>query len=299
MSLLVVGSIALDTIETPYGRIEEALGGSATYFSLAASLLTDVRLVGVVGEDFPAEHVAMLEGRRINTAGLQVKEGRTFRWTGAYKGDMSEAETLDVELNVFASFDPRIPHEYADTKYVFLANGSPGMQQAVRDQLESAELVVCDTMNYWIESAGDELRSLFRAVDGVMLNDREARMFTGRDLLIDAGRHILDMGPRFVVIKKGEHGAMLVSVDGCASLPAYPTSEVKDPTGAGDAFAGGFMGAVTLSGECSLDGLKRAMAYGTVAASVTVEGLGTSAIGEAAGELLEARLADYRDMLRV
>ncbi len=241
MSLLVVGSVALDTIETPFGRVEDALGGSATYFSLAASLLTGVRLVGVVGEDFPPRHLELLRSNNIDTAGLEVTSGKTFRWTGAYRGDMSQAETLALELNVLASFNPAIPDSYVDSRFVFLANGSPSMQLAIRSQLPDADLVVCDTMNFYIDTERDGLMEVLSAVDGIVLNDQEARMLTDRDALVSAGRDILEMGPRFAVIKKGEHGALLVAGDRVLAMPAYPTSEVVDPTGAGDSFAGGFM----------------------------------------------------------
>ncbi|MHC4712249.1 MAG: PfkB family carbohydrate kinase [Planctomycetota bacterium] len=297
MSLVVVGSIALDTITTPHGSVENALGGSATYFSLAASLLTEVRLVGVVGEDFPPQSREILERRGIDTRGLQTVAGKTFRWTGAYHGDMNEANTLAVELNVFEEFNPRIPPEYADTGYVFLANASPSVQRAVREQLHRADLVVCDTMNYYIERALGELKSLIAIVDGLLLNDQEARMLTGTDALVEAGHMILDMGPRFVVIKKGEHGALLCSRNACVAIPAYPTREVKDPTGAGDSFAGAFMGRLATDGDLSLAGLKRAIAYGTAAASLTVEGFGTSRIeGATLGEL-DARFEELREML--
>lgn len=296
MSVLVVGSIALDTIETPFGSVDDALGGSASYFSLAASLFTDVRLVGVVGADFPAEHVSMLEAHKIDTAGLQYLDGRTFRWTGAYQGAMNEAETLAVELNVFAEFDPRVPEVFLDSEAVFLANGLPSVQRAVREQLPGAALVVADTMNYYIENTPDELRELLGIVDGVVLNDGEARMLTGRDVLVDAGAEILDFGCAFVIIKKGEHGSLLCSRDGCIALPAFPTGEVKDPTGAGDSFAGGFMGALA---GCSvtLDSLKRAIACGTVVASLTVEGFGVSRIASATREEVDERLGDFREML--
>ncbi|MCD6405648.1 MAG: sugar kinase [Planctomycetes bacterium] len=297
MSLLVVGSIALDTIETPFGRIEDALGGSATYFGLAASLLTPVRLVGVVGNDFPPQHVEMLKRRRIDTTGLVVAEGGTFPWKGRYEGDMSAAETLEVALNVFGTFDPRIPPEYEDTRYVFLANGSPRVQRAVRSQLPQADFVVCDTMNYWIDNAPDELKALFGEVDGVVLNDAEARMLTGRDVLMDAAAEILDMGPGLVIIKKGEHGAMLCGDGQVVALPAYPTSDVKDPTGAGDSFAGGFMGRIAATGDRSAAGLKSALGYATVVASIAVEGLGTKALAAATPEDIDKRLDGFREML--
>jgi len=297
LSLLVVGSIAFDSIKTPYGSVEDALGGSATYFSLAASLLSDVRLVGVVGEDFPGEYLRMFEAHGVDTRGLQVIAGKTFRWTGAYEGDMNEAETLAVELSVFGEFAPRIPEDYDDSRFVFLANGSPAVQRAVREQVEGAQLVVCDTMNYWIETAAEELKRLLGDVHGIVLNDREARMLTGRDVLVEAGKDILDMGPDFVVIKKGEHGSILCSREVCVGVPGYPTGEVKDPTGAGDSFAGGLMGQLARSDDMSLPGLKRALAYGTVVASMTVEGFGTSRLEAARLEDLERRVEEFREML--
>jgi sugar/nucleoside kinase (ribokinase family) len=212
---------------------------------------------------------------------------------------MNDAETLAVELNVFDAFDPRIPAEYADSEYVFLANGSPRVQRAVREQMRDARMVVCDTMNLWIATARDELMKLFAEVDGVVLNDGEARMFTRCDRLVECGKRILETGPRFVVIKKGEHGALCVARDEVWSLPAYPTAEVKDPTGAGDSFAGGLMGCLAATRDDSPAGLKRAMACGTVVASLAVEGFGTSGLETAAREDLDGRLARYRAMLQV
>jgi len=298
MSVLVVGSVALDTIETPFGRVEDVLGGSATYFSLAAGLLDEVRLVGTVGEDFPKRYRQLLARRGVRVEGLSVQKGKTFRWSGVYRGDMNEAETLAVELNVFASFDPRIPPVFSDSQHVFLANGSPRVQRAVREQLRSAKLIVCDTMNYWITNAPEELRALLKEVDGIVLNDQEARMLSGSRVLIDAGNRILDMGPRLVVIKKGEHGALLFGAGEPFALPSYPTAQVKDPTGAGDSFAGGMMGYLASCGDFSLEDLRRAVAYGTAVASITVEGFGTSSLEAASRGDVEGRVGKLRDMLR-
>lgn len=298
MPVLVVGSIALDTIETPFGRVAEALGGSATYFSLAARLLDEVRLVGVIGEDFPEVHTRMLHDCGIRTDGLVTDCGRTFRWTGSYKGAMAEAETVAVELNVFGSFQPVIPESFRDTEYVFLANGSPRVQMAVREQLPSARLVVADTMNYYIANALPDLKSLLGAIHGLVLNDQEARLLSDSDVLLEAGGRILEMGPSFVIIKKGEHGALLMSSGEPFALPAYPTPEVKDPTGAGDSFAGGMMGFLSSTGDLSPMGLRRAVAYGTAVASITVEGFGTSSIEAARRSDVESRLAHLREMLR-
>lgn len=298
MPVLVVGSIALDTIQTPFGRAENVLGGSATYFSLAAGLLDRVRLVGVVGEDFPDGYRQVFAKRGVDTAGLLVAAGKTFRWAGAYRGAMNEAETLAVELNVFGTFRPQVPEAYADSQYVFLANGSPSVQLAVRRQLPSAELVVCDTMNFWIQNSREELTSLLGEVDGLVLNDQEARMFAGSDGLVECGRRVLDMGPRFVVIKKGEHGSLLIAAEGVCALPAYPTADVKDPTGAGDSFAGGMMGRIAATGDASYAGLKRAIGYGTAVASLTVEGFGTAGLESADRQDVEARYQSLREMLR-
>jgi sugar/nucleoside kinase (ribokinase family) len=294
----VVGSIAFDTIETPFGKVEDALGGSATYFGLAARLFDKVRLVGVVGEDFPDKYRRVFSERGIDIEGLSVARGRTFRWTGAYTGAMNEAETLAVELNVFGEFNPEIPAAYRDSEYVFLANGSPRVQQAVRRQVPGAKLVVCDTMNFYIQNAREELKGLIAEVDGLVLNDQEARMLTGSDILVEAGRRIIGMGPEFVVIKKGEHGALLIAGEERFALPAYPTGEVKDPTGAGDSFAGGMMGYLASSGDVSFAGLKRALAYGTAVASITVEGFGTGAIEAATRADVEDRVKRLEEMLR-
>jgi sugar/nucleoside kinase (ribokinase family) len=298
LPVLVVGSVALDTIETPFGRVEDALGGSATYFSLAARLLDEVRLVGVVGEDFPDAHRRTLRDRGVRTDGLVTECGRTFRWTGAYKGAMNEAETLAVELNVFGSFEPRIPESFSDSEYVFLANGSPRVQMAVREKFPSARLVVADTMNYYIANALPDLKRLLGVVHGLVLNDQEARQLSGSDSLMEAGESILDMGPSFVIIKKGEHGALLLSSGAPFALPAFPTPQVKDPTGAGDSFAGGMMGFLSSTGDLSPMGLRRAVAYGTAVASITVEGFGTASIEAARRADVESRLAHLREMLR-
>src|SRR3954462_323897 len=221
MPLLVVGSIALDSVETPHGVVEDALGGSAVFFSYAASYFTPVRLVGVVGEDFPPAHRVMLDGRKVDTSGLIIeKGGKTFRWRGKYEGDMNAAETLEVHLNVLGTFDPDLSAAFAATPFVFLANGSPSMQLKVLRQSNARKLVVADTMNFWIETQRDELYSLLREVDGLVLNDGEARMLTDEVNLVRAGRKVLELGPKFVVIKKGEHGAMFLAADEAFVMPA-------------------------------------------------------------------------------
>lgn len=295
MSLLVTGSIGIDTVETPHGRAADVLGGSAVYFSFAASLLSPVRLVGVVGEDFPDSFRRVFDGRPIDLAGLETRRGsRTFRWHGRYEGDMNAAQSLRTDLNVLGERGPTIPPEFRDSGYVFLANTHPALQRDLLSQLSSPKLVVCDTMNLWIETALDELKKTLAAVGGVVLNDGEARLLTGRSNLIDAGRAVLELGPRFVIIKKGEHGALLVDGPDLFVLPAYPTCEVRDPTGAGDSFAGGFMGWLAAHDRTDAAALRSAVARGTVTASFTIEGFSLEGLATATPAGLEARLAHLR-----
>ena len=295
MALLVVGTTAFDSIETPHGKQERCLGGSSTYFGLAAGLFTEVRLVSVVGEDFPEENRRLLEARGIRLEGLEVKPGKTFSWSGRYSADMNSRETLDVQLNTFADFAPRIPAEFRETTYVFLANGAPATQASVLDQMSAPVFTVADTMNLWIETEIDALRELLRRVDGLIVNDEEAKMLTGETNLIRAGRRMLEMGPKMAIVKKGEHGAFLFSNYFQQALPAYPTDRVVDPTGAGDSFAGGFMGFLARSDSLSLWNMKRAMAYGTVAASLTVEGFGVERLARAGADELERR---YEELIQ-
>ncbi|WZO99832.1 PfkB family carbohydrate kinase [Isosphaeraceae bacterium EP7] len=298
MALLVVGSIALDSVQTPHGIVEHALGGSATYFSYAASYFTPVRLVGVVGEDFPPQHRTLLEERGIDTSGLVVeKGGETFRWRGKYEGDMNVAETLEVHLNVLGTFNPDLPASFIDSPFVFLANGSPAMQLNVLRQSKSRKLVVADTMNFWIETQRDDLYALLKEVDGLVLNDGEARMLTEEVNLVRAGRKVLDLGPRFVIIKKGEHGAMFLSKDESYVMPAFPLADVVDPTGAGDSFAGGFMGYLASTGRTDAEALKTAMAYGSVVASLNVEDFSLRRFQRTERVDIDNRLADYRQMM--
>ena len=237
MPLLVVGSVALDSVETPTDKRDDVLGGSAVFFSYAASYFTSVKLVGVVGEDWPIEHTDFLDNRRIDTSGLHtVPGGKTFRWKGKYLPNMNDRETLEVHLNVFEQFDPKLPTEYTRAKYVFLANGSPLTQMKVLDQMTSPKLTVADTMDLWINIQRDELMQLFRRIDGLVLNDQEAKLLTDDENLVRAGHAIRKMGPKFVVIKKGEHGAIFFSEHETYVMPAYPTPEVNDPTGAGRQF---------------------------------------------------------------
>ena len=294
----MVGSIALDSIETPHGRAEDALGGSAVYFSYAASFLAPVRLVGVVGEDFPEEHVALLRSRGIDLAGLQRLEGGTFRWQGRYMEDMNTRETVKLSLNVFGEFDPVVPNEYLDSGFIFLANGPPAVQRKVLDQVRPEAFVMVDTMNVWIETTRPQLEELLRRADALVLNDGEALQLSGESSLIRAGKAILAMGPGVVIIKKGEHGALMVTEDGLFVIPAYPTETVRDPTGAGDSFAGGVMGWLARENDTSTATLRRAMAYGTVLASFTVEDFSLNRLRGLDSAEIEARLAAFADVMR-
>jgi sugar/nucleoside kinase (ribokinase family) len=274
MSILVVGSVALDTIYSPWGQSRNAVGGSATYFAVAASLFAPVRLVGVVGSDFPKNEIAFLNKRKIDTAGLEVvPNGKTFRWTGRYEKDVNQRTTLDLQLNVFQEFHPRLPEAYRGTPYVFLANIAPALQLEVLRQVRRPKLVVCDTMNIWIETQRPQLEQLLRQVDIVILNDGEARQFARTADLIKAARYIKARGPRVVVIKKGEHGALMLT-DKFFAVPALPLDTVCDPTGAGDSFAGGFVGHLARTGKVSEQTLRQAVLYGGITASYTVETFG-------------------------
>jgi sugar/nucleoside kinase (ribokinase family) len=298
MSLLVVGSIAFDSIETPNGTVEEALGGSASYFSCAASFFTKPRLVGVVGEDFPEEHRRLFATRHIDTAGLTTQPGgKTFRWRGRYHQDMNKRDTVEVHLNVFGEFDPVLPERFRDSTHVFLANASPVVQARVLDQVSRPQLVLADTMDLWISTQHDELLALLPRLDGLLLNDSEAQLLTGETNLVMAGEAVRRLGPKLVILKKGEHGAMLFSEHGIFVVPAYPTAEVVDPTGAGDSFAGGLMGSLFMDPTPHVGRLRRAMAYATVIASLTVEGFGLDRLKRASREEIDQRLELYRNML--
>ncbi|MBC7230858.1 MAG: sugar kinase [Actinobacteria bacterium] len=289
MSILVVGSVALDSIRTPFGEVEEILGGSATYFSVAASFFSPVRLVAVVGEDFPSEHVDFLRSRGVDTRGLRTVPGRTFRWSGYYTYDLNEAHTLDTQLNVFEDFDPEIPEEYRDSEYVFLANIDPALQLKVLEQVRSPRLVVCDTMNFWIENRRESLLETVSRVDCLLLNDAEARQLAQDPNLIAAGKRLLAMGPERVIIKKGEHGVIMLTGDTFFSLPAYPLETVFDPTGAGDSFGGGFLGSLSRFASPGEEEIRRAVVYGSVVASFAVEDFSCWRLGALSMEEIEER----------
>jgi len=298
MPLCVVGSVALDSVETPVETRENVVGGSAVFFSYAASFFTPVRLAGAVGDDWPAEHTAMLRARGIDTEGLQiVAGGKTFRWRGKYLVNMNDRETLDLQLNVLKDFEPSLPESYRRCKFLFLANGSPVLQAKTLDQCSGASLVVADTMDHYIRTELDALKQLLRRIDGLVINDSEAKLLTGDDNLVRAGHAVREMGPRFVVVKKGEHGAMFFSQHETYVLPAYPTARVVDPTGAGDSFAGGMMGYLAQCGNFEPGTLKKAMAYGTLAASFTVEDFSLDRLRQIRREDIDRRLEEYKRML--
>jgi sugar/nucleoside kinase (ribokinase family) len=301
LSILVVGSVALDSVQTPFGKVDDALGGSATYFATAASLYERVSLVAVVGADFPQQHIDFLHSRNVDLAGLQRVEGKTFRWKGRYDYDLNRAQTLDTQLNVFASFHPRLPEHYRDAQYVFLANIDPELQSEVARQIKSPKLIALDTMNYWIDYKKDKLSGAMSLADIVLMNEAEAREYGNTFSLIRAARKILALGPRAVIVKKGEYGASLFA-DGADMVsqyffaPAYPLEKIADPTGAGDTFAGGVIGYLAKHNDTSMEALKRAIIHGSVAASFTVEAFSVDRLKSLTLDDIAQR---YRDMQRV
>jgi len=297
-NVLVVGSVALDTLETPHGRADNKLGGSATHFALAASRFAPVRLVGVVGKDFPAEHLEMLKGQKIDLSGLQIVDGKTFRWHGRFVGDMSRAETVSVELNVLATFQPKVPSAFASTPYVLLGNASPEVQLAVLGQLKSPKFVMLDTMNLWISTQRPALLKLLPKVDAVCINFEEALQLAETTSGAKAVRRILDLGAKTLIMKRGEHGATLATGDGQFTSPSFPTDRVVDPTGAGDSFAGGTLGYLAQAGA-EKNALRRAIIYGSVMGSFAVEEFGTKRIQSVTREEIDLRARSILDMLSV
>ena len=296
MSLLVVGSVALDTIETPFGVANDALGGSATFFSAAASLFCKVQLVGVVGDDYPVEDLDFLSQRGVDLAGLEQDKGESFRWSGVYSYDLNSRETRDTRLGVFADFKPRIPDNFRDAEWVFLGNIDPELQNDVLNQVTKPKLVACDTMNYWINGKREELLKLLERVDLLLVNDTEARELSGDHNLLRAARWIHRQGPSIVIVKKGEHGAILFTKDFVFFAPGYPLEEVFDPTGAGDAFAGGFMGYLARAGSASPTELRRAMIYGSALGSFAVEKFSVDRLRELTSDEIQERVASFRDL---
>ncbi len=294
MSILVVGSVAFDSVKTPFGEADEVLGGSGTYFSTSASYFTGVKLVAVVGTDFPDEHIEKLESHDIDLEGLTKVEGKTFRWKGRYDFDLNQAHTLDTQLNVFSDFDPVLPDSYKKSPFVFLANIDPELQHKVLDQVEKPTLVACDTMNFWIEGKPDALRALLKRVDICVINEGEAREFAGEASLVKAANKILAEGPRCLIVKRGEYGALMFNGDSVFSAPAFPLEDIFDPTGAGDSFAGGLMGYLANTGDVSDANIRKAIIFGTVMASFNVEAFSLDRLGDLTLEVIRDRYAEVK-----
>lgn len=297
MTVLVVGSVALDSVETPFGKADEVLGGSANYFAASASHQTPVQLVGVVGSDYPVGKLEALKGRGVDLAGLEQAEGESFRWRGRYRHDLNSAETLETRLGVFSHFKPKIPAQFRAAEYVFLANIDPRLQLEVLGQVERPKLVACDTMNFWIESRRADILALLGKVDLITLNDAEARQLTEQANLVHAARWILDRGPKTVLIKKGEHGAFMFTRDSVFFAPAYPLESVFDPTGAGDSFAGGFMGWLARTGDLSESNMRRAVIVGSAMGSFVVEGFSITRLLEITRSDIDRRVGEFHRLV--
>ncbi len=299
MSVLVVGSMAFDSVETPTAIRENVIGGSAVFCSYAASYFGPVRLVGVVGEDWPRENTQLLQSRGIDTGGMVTEAGkRTFRWRGRYMPNMNDRETLEVQLNVFGDFDPVVPEDFRDSKFVFLANAVPMVQLRVLEQMTDPRIVIADTMDLWIMEHREDLMKVLAKINGLVLNDSEAALLTHDENLVSAGLKALEFGPDFVVIKKGEHGAMYFSKSRTYALPAFPTPNVVDPTGAGDSFAGGLIGYLAARGDTAPDSLKAAIAHGIVVASYNVEDFSLDRMRGIGRSEIDQRMDDFCEMLR-
>jgi sugar/nucleoside kinase (ribokinase family) len=299
MSLLVTGSIGIDTVRTPFGVSEDCLGGSAVYFSMAASFFAPVRFVGVIGDDCPFDLEKVFAAREVDLTGLETRLGsKTFRWAGTYHGDMNQRTTDKVDLNVLAEAPPRVPDVYRDSKYVFLANTAPALQMELLGQVDKPQFVAADTMNMWITGHTKDLSELLKRIDCLVLNDEEARLLSGRTNLIEAASGVLDMGPDVVIVKKGEAGSFMATAD-CERfiLPGYPATQVLDPTGAGDSFAGGFMGYIAKAGKIDKDTLRKAIAYGTVIASFTIAEFSLNGLASISLDDIENRLEALRNSI--
>jgi len=297
MSLLVVGSVAFDSVETPFGKCEKMLGGSASHFSISASFFTDVSIVGVVGGDYTEAEQQVFDSRGINTRDLErIDEGKTFRWRGRYDYDLNVAHTLETQLNVFADFKPKLSAESKSARLLFLGNIQPDLQREVREQMPNAELVALDTMNLWIENTRDSLLRTIKGVDVVIINDAEARQLTGIPNLIKAAREILSWGPKALIVKRGEYGAALFTGGNYFAIPAFPLESVFDPTGAGDSFAGGFMGYLSSQEKLDEDAMRRAMIFGSVMASFNVEEFGTERVRRLTHQEINDRFRAFKRM---
>jgi sugar/nucleoside kinase (ribokinase family) len=296
VSLLVVGTVALDSVKTPFGNVDNALGGSATYFSTSASYFTDVRLVAVIGEDFPKEHIQFLRSKAIDTRGLEVQKGETFRWAGEYSYDLNEARTLATHLNVLATFKPRIADDYKDTEVVFLANVDPEIQLDVLKQVKKPKLVACDTMNYWIASKPDALKRTLREVDLLTINEAEIRQLAEEASLVKAAKRVQAMGPKTIVVKQGSYGALMFNGHSVFSAPAYPLESVFDPTGAGDTFAGGFMGFLASTMNFTEESMRKAVIFGSVMASLNVEAFSLDRLRSLDYREIEGRYREFKKL---
>ena len=301
MSILIVGSLAFDDIETPFGHSDNTLGGSSTYIALSASYFTEtIQIVGVVGYDFEDEHFSLLHSRNIDTKGIQkIEYGKTFRWAGRYHYDMNTRDTLDTQLNVFADFDPVVPDQYQNAEIVCLGNIDPVLQLKVLDQIKKPKLVICDTMNFWIEGKLEALKKTLERVDIFIINDGEARLLSGDPNLVKSARIIRQMGPKILIIKKGEHGALLFTDNGIFAAPAFPLENIFDPTGAGDTFAGGFIGHLSRCETINDIELRRAVLYGSTMASFCVEKFGTEKIASLEQLEIEDRFQSFRELSRI
>ena len=296
MSVLVVGTVAFDSIETPFGSAERILGGSASYFALGANYFAPVRIVGVIGQDFPQDYLDLFTQRGIDIEGIKKEKGDTFHWRGRYHEDINQRDTIELHLNVLAGFEPKLPERYRDAEYVFLGNIDPRMQMEVLNQIRRVKLVVCDTMDHWIRQSADELRKVLRRIEMLVINDSEARLLSGYDNIVKAARAILKMGPKTVLIKRGEYGVLQFSDSSVFATPAYPLEEVFDPTGAGDSFAGGLLGQLARSGDSGQGGLRRAIVYGSVVASFTVENFGVKRLSEVSLVEIEERYQRFVEL---
>ncbi len=299
MSVLVVGSVALDTIENNFGKIDDSPGGSALYFSSAASLFSSVNVVGVVGSDFDFSIIDFLKIRNVDTNGIYVEEGKTFRWGGIYHQDINKRDTTFTDLNVFENFKPNIPDSYKNSEYVFLANIAPELQLQVLNQISKPKLVVLDTMNFWISSQREKVEEVIKRSDVVIVNDEETREFTENPNLLEAGKEILELGPKYLIIKKGEHGAVLLGRDSFFTVPAFPVNIVKDPTGAGDSFAGGFVGYLAKAQNLDQSTLRKAVVYGSIVASFNVEDFSFNRLKDLSTRDLHTRFDKMRDITRI
>ena len=293
MSVLVVGTVAFDSIEAPSGSVERVLGGSASYFALGASFFAPVRIVGVIGEDFPQDYLDLFTQRGVDIEGIKRERGETFHWRGRYHEDINVRDTIELHLNVLAGFEPQLPDNYRDAEYVFLGNIDPVMQLEVLNQIRHMKLVICDTMDYWIRESPEELKKVLQRIEMLVINDSEARLLSGYSNIVQAARAILRMGPKMVLIKRGEYGVLQFSDSSIFATPAYPLEEVFDPTGAGDSFAGGLMGQLARSGDLSQGSLRRAIVYGSVVASFTVEDFGVKRLTDTSLAEIEGRYQKF------